>query len=81
MKKAVSELLKQFKEWFNEYPDLVQFDDSKKFYNVGVKSLLEKHGITYFSTKSNKKAAIVERFNRTLKTAMWKYFYTKGTYK
>ena len=24
---------------------------------------------------------MVERFNRTLKTAMWKYFYNKGTYK
>ena len=23
----------------------------------------------------------MERFNRTLKTAMWKYFYSKGTYK
>ena len=23
---------------------------------------------------------IVERFNRTLKTSMWKYFYSKGTY-
>ena len=33
------------------------------------------------STNSDRKAAIVERFNRTLKTAMWKYFYGKGTYK
>ena len=29
---------------------------------------------------SDKKAAIVERFNRTLKTMMWKYFYSKVTY-
>ena len=36
--------------------------------------------ISYFSTKSDKKVAIVERFNRTLKTMMWKYFYSKGTY-
>ena len=33
-----------------------------------------------FLTQSDKKAAIVERFNRTLKTMMWKYFYSKGTY-
>ena len=26
-------------------------------------------------------AGVVERFNRTLKTTMWKYFYSKGTYK
>ena len=30
--------------------------------------------------KTDKKAAIVERFNRTLKTMVWKYFYSKGTY-
>ena len=61
---------------------LAQFDDGKEFYNVGgVKSLLERHDIKYFSTNSDKKAAVVERFNRTLKTSMWKYFYSKGTYK
>ena len=82
MTKAVTELLKQFKDRFDEqYPKLAQFDDGKEFYNVGVKTLLEKHDIKYFSTKSDKKAAVVERFNRTLKTAMWKYFYSKGTYK
>ena len=43
--------------------------------------MVEKHKTRYFSTKSDKKAGIVERFNRTLKTAMWKYFYSKGTYK
>ena len=43
---------------------------------------MEKHVvIKYFSTNSDKKAAVVERFNKTLKTAMWKYFYSKGTYK
>jgi len=47
---------------------------------VGVKTLLEDNNIRYFSTQSDKKAAIVERFNRTLKTMMWKYFYSKGTY-
>ena len=82
MTKAVGSLLKQFKDRFDgRYPKVAQFDDGKEFYNVGVKTLLEKHEIKYFSTKSDKKAAIVERFNRTLKTVMWKYFYSKGTYK
>ena len=81
MTKAVTELLSQFKERFGDYTKLAQFDDGKEFYNVGVKTLLEKHDIKYFSTNSDKKAAVVERFNRTLKTAMWKYFYSKGTYK
>ena len=78
--KAVTELLKQFKDHFDDQLKVAQFDDGKEFYNVGVKTL-QKHEIEYFSMKSDKKAAIVERFNRTLKTAMWKYFYSKGTYK
>jgi transposase InsO family protein len=80
MTTAVTELLGQFKGRFAVYPKLAQFDDGKEFYNVGVKSLLEKLGVRYFSTYSEKKAAVVERFNRTLKTSMWKYFYSKGTY-
>ena len=81
MTNVMGELLKQFKERFGKYPKVAQFDEGKEFYNVGVKELLKEHGVEYFSTNSGRKAAIVERFNRTLKTAMWKYFYSKGTYK
>ena len=81
MTKAVTEILKQFKDRFDDQLEVAQFDDGNEFYNVGVKTLLKKHEIKYFSTKSDKKAAIVERFNRTYETNMWKYFYIKGTYK
>ena len=54
MTKAVTELLKQFKIRFGDYPRLAQFDDGKEFYNVGVKMLLEKHDVNYFSTNSDK---------------------------
>ena len=80
MTEAVSNLLEEFKVGFGKYPNVVQFDDGKEFYNVGVKRLLEGKGVRYFSTKSDKKAAVVERFNRTLKTMMWKYFYKNKTY-
>ena len=40
----------------------------------GVKTLLRDHDVHYFSTRTFRKAALVERFNRTLKTRMWKYF-------
>ena len=71
MTKAVSDLLEEFKERFGKYPNVAQFDEGKEFYNVGVRDLL---------TKNNIEAAIVERFNRTLKTSMWKYFYSTGTH-
>ena len=59
MTKAVTELLKQFKDRFGNYPELVQFDDGKEFYNVGVKSLLQKHDIKYFFTNSDKKKQLL----------------------
>ena len=80
MTKAIDLLLGNFKTRFGKYPNVAQFDEGKEFYNVGVRDLLKSHNVDYFSTHSDKKAAIVERFNQTLKTMMWKYFYSKGTY-
>ena len=74
-------MLGQFKIRFGKHPNVVQFDEGKEFHNVGVKTLLSDKDITYFSSKSTKKAAVVERFNRTLKTRMWKYFYHTKTKK
>lgn len=54
MTKAVSDVLEMFKDRFDGYPSLGQFDDGKEFFNfkfLGVKSLLEKHKDQYFSTK------------------------------
>ena len=79
MTSAVDILLKRFKGRFGKYPTVIQFDEGKEFYNVGVKTLLKEHEVEYFSSRSEKKAAIVERFNRTLKTMMWKYFYAENT--
>ena len=56
MTKAVGSLLKQFKDRFDgRYPKVAQFDDGKEFYNVGVKTLSDKHEIGYFCIKSDKK--------------------------
>ena len=55
-------------------PRKIHFDEGKEFYNKNVKDLLEKRNIDYFSTFSDKKASIVERWNRTLKSRTWKYF-------
>ena len=80
MTKVVGLLMGNFKERFGKYPNVAQFEEGKEFYNFGVKDLLKSYNVDYFSTHSDKKAAIVERFNRTLQTMMWKYFYSKGTY-
>ncbi|KAL6416454.1 hypothetical protein ACFW04_013454 [Cataglyphis niger] len=56
-------------------------DKGKEFYNAEVRKFAEKHGVNHYSTYSVMKASIVERFNRTLKNSMWKYFTLNGTYK
>ena len=68
MEPAVKRLLEQFKERFGKYPNIVQFDDGGEFYNTKVLPFLKSKNICYFSTQlTSKKAAIIERFNRTLK--------------
>ncbi|KAL6418424.1 hypothetical protein ACFW04_014189 [Cataglyphis niger] len=53
----------------------------KKFYNTEMRKFAKEHGVNHYSTYSVMKASIVERFNRTLKNSMWKYFTLNGTYK
>jgi hypothetical protein len=79
MTRGFEKVLTQCKERFDRYPKAAQFDDGKEFYNVGVKTLLKDHDVHYFSTRTFRKAALVERFNRTLKTRMWKYFTENNT--
>ena len=56
-------------------------DQGKEFFNAHFKRLMEEYNILLYSTFSNLKASICERFNRTLKTKMWKEFSFRGTYK
>jgi len=78
--KTGDDIFNVFETIFRERkPDKIQFDEGKEFYHRTVKELLGKEGIEYFSTNSDNKVAIVERFNRTLKTRMWKYYTEKNT--
>ena len=43
-------------------------------YNIILKKLLDKHKIDMYSIFNEGKAVVIERFNRTLKNIMWKYF-------
>ena len=43
-----------------------------------MKELLEKNGITLYSTENKEKSSVCERWNRTIKTRMWKQFTVQG---
>ncbi len=61
-------------------PEYLRTDKGKEFINEDLQKLLIEKKINYFTTKDDLiKCAIVERFNRTLKSRMFKYFTSKGT--
>lgn len=62
-------------------PDNLQTDMGTEFLNREVKKILKKYKIHHYQTYSEKKASIVERVNRTLKSIVWKEFSFRGNYK
>ena len=43
-----------------------------------MKELLEKNNITLYSTENEEKSSVCEKWNRTIKTKMWKQFTVQG---
>lgn len=76
----VTAAMKSILEQSNRHPKNLHADQGKEFYNKEFKTLMKKYGINLYSTFSVMKASICERFNRTLKTKMWKRFSLQGHY-
>ncbi|WP_185964923.1 DDE-type integrase/transposase/recombinase, partial [Klebsiella pneumoniae] len=57
----------------------LQTDDGKEFFNKYFADLMRNNNIIHYSTKSEKKGAVIERFNRTMKGAMYKRFSERGS--
>ena len=82
--KTGPEVARAFQSIFNEskrIPQRIQTDQGKEFENRQMKALMQKYNIELFSIKSAYKAALVERWNRTLKEQIWKYFTAWNTHK
>ena len=61
-------------------PIRLQTDKGAEFTNRVFQKFLKEHDVHFFTTYNEEtKASIVERFNRTLKTKMWKYFTYRET--
>ncbi|KAL9986619.1 hypothetical protein ACROYT_G000790 [Oculina patagonica] len=69
-----------FKTIFKEgrKPQYLWTDKGKEYYNKNMKELLEKNSITLYSTENEEKSSVCERWNRTIKTRMWKQFTAQG---
>lgn len=81
--KRGSTLTKAFEKIFSERtPNFVQTDRGTEFLNKEVQSMFHERDVRhYFTTNDDIKAAVVERFNRTLKTKMFRYFTHHNTYR
>ena len=55
-------------------PQYLWTDKGKEYYNKHVKDLLEKKSITLYSAENEEKSSVCERWNRTIKSKMWKQF-------
>ena len=71
--KTVADALKTIFE--ERKPEKLWTDKGKEFYNKDVKDLVE-----IYSTENEEKSSVVERWIRTIKEKMWKYFTDNNTY-
>ena len=65
----------------NERPKLIQADQGTEFFNRDVKRMLEAFGPKLYHTYTDKKAAIVERVQRTLRGRLGRLFTKRGNFK
>ena len=74
--KSGIETTKAFKEILSERnPNKVWADDGKEFWNKKFREVAP----ALYSTQNEEKSCVVERFNRTLKSMIWKYFTANNT--
>ena len=73
--KAFQDILK------NRQPQFLQSDKGTEYKNSVFQKFLKEKKIKFFTTNNATKASIIERFHRTLRTKMWKYFTSQNTYR
>lgn len=83
--KTASSVINAFKEIFEECgttPVNLETDKGKEFVAKSVQMFFKNYEINFYVTNNpDVKAAIIERFNRTLKTRMWRYFTYANSYR
>lgn len=76
VKRALQKVFKKMR-----IPRKIQTDQGREFYNQHVSNYLKQNNVIHFSTLSDLKAQMVERFNRTLRSKIHKYMVARNTLK
>ena len=80
--KSAESIVKAFKKIFKtRKPKKLQTDKGKEFLNLMMKRYLKENYVHQYQTNSEMKASVIERFNRTIKDKMWRYFTKNKTLK
>ena len=76
------EVAKAFQSLFqeNKPPTKLWTDKGTEFYNTHMKKVLLNNNVLLYSTENEEKSSIAERWNRTMKRMMWKYFSANNTH-
>jgi len=76
-------VLQAFKTIFKtgRKPNKINSDSGGEYESKKMIKFLRENNIIFYTTKGEKKASVVERFNKTLKGRMWRYFTHKNTLK
>ena len=80
--KTNNHIIKAFKDVFRSSkrkPKRIHSDQGLEFVGGPTQRFLKEEGVHFYYLSSEMKAAIVERFNRTLKEKMWRYFTHKNS--
>ena len=82
-KKDAKTVAEAFQSIINDRkPIKLQTDKGKEFINAFFQAKLRERGVKFYvSQNEDIKASVVERFHRTLKTKMWKFFTHRSTYR
>ena len=75
----VSKAMESILNGLEHFPNTLITDEGLEFYNRNVEEVLDKFGIHHYSIKTKMKASVVERFIRTLKSRLEKYFVENNT--
>ena len=79
--KSAEEVTKAFADLWKKQkpPEKLWVDKATEFFNRSMKALREKYNVQIYTTENEEKSSVVERWNRTIKRIMWKYFTANNT--
>lgn len=80
-KKSETILVSMKKLFKIKKPKKIQSDKGSEFKNKLVQKFLKEKNVKFYTTNSSLKASVIERFNRTIKEKMWRYFTFKNNFK